>query len=178
MVPHLFYPVDDPQHDPVVGKAREFTGYHLEPILHEWSAPPQPLVHGLVLPYHFHSAIQIVPHVESSLSRVIALIVSELTRSFSKYLTVRIQWCMPVWKQGCRSRYISCFVIASVTRIILFQFGCCHALSLLSDKYLITQYASAWGCAPLSLPGDRNSVGKNPPGRSFSNSSTGRLVER
>lgn len=58
--------------------------------------------------------------------------------------------------------------------IICFQYGCCHALYLLSETFPSTLYAHSWGCGPSTsfLPKDSSSKGimKRPPSRSHSNS--------
>ena len=52
--------------------------------------------------------------------------------------------------------------------IVLLQFGCVHALALLSEEFPVTQCAASWGCNPLGAP-------RPPPSRSLS---TGRSVRR
>ncbi|XP_013398873.1 huntingtin [Lingula anatina] len=87
LVPNLFFPVDHPQQDPVIAKSKEFTDAFLDPVLHEWSQDPQPLLHGLVEPYHFNPYRGYSEATEGSLSRVLALLTRVLTKSSSKYLT-------------------------------------------------------------------------------------------
>ncbi|RUS73694.1 hypothetical protein EGW08_018541 [Elysia chlorotica] len=58
--------------------------------------------------------------------------------------------------------------------------GCCLALRHLSEQYLVTQYASAWGCGPatcISPKEDRDKPGlRKPPSRSLSASSMEELT--
>ena len=90
MIPQLFHVVDNPQHDPVVAKAKAYAMQYFEPMLHEWSQMPQPLVHGLVAPYHLHPTYQPLPTTEASLMRVVSVICSKLNHSNSKYLMVSL----------------------------------------------------------------------------------------
>lgn len=59
--------------------------------------------------------------------------------------------------------------------------GCVRALCRLSDKYLVTPYASAWGCGPAKQMTSRDVTNrsslKRPPSRSLSSSSTLSLEE-
>ncbi|XP_071090376.1 huntingtin-like isoform X1 [Haliotis cracherodii] len=59
--------------------------------------------------------------------------------------------------------------------------GCCHAMCLLSEEYLVSCYASSWGCGPATplIPKDSSSRinMKRPPSRSLSSSSTFSLEE-
>lgn len=70
------------------------------------------------------------------------------------------QWYHPAW--------------SDLLCIICFQYGCCHALYLLSETFPSTLYAHSWGCGPSTsfLPKDSSSKGimKRPPSRSHSNS--------
>lgn len=88
LVPRLFYEVDNPQHDPVIALAKEKTDVFLQPILHEMSQEPPPLVLGLVKPYHFSPNYPVLPTVESSLSRIVVALLKQLNGSRSKHLTV------------------------------------------------------------------------------------------
>lgn len=80
--------MDNPHGDPVTARAHHFTARYLEPILHEWSSAPQPLIHGLVKPYHISPTARTSVIVESALSRVLALILDRLNASTSSQLTV------------------------------------------------------------------------------------------
>jgi len=80
--------MDNPHGDPVTARAHHFTSSYLEPILHEWSAPPQPLIHGLVKPYHISPTARTSVITESALSRVLALILDRLNGSTTRQLTV------------------------------------------------------------------------------------------
>ena len=51
VVPRLFYSVDSPQQDPVWLLAKTMSTDYLEPIMHEWARPLQPIVHDLAPPF-------------------------------------------------------------------------------------------------------------------------------
>ena len=63
------------------------TGF-LDPILHEWSQPPQPLVHSLVKPFHQTERFQHSTITESTLSRAVHMLSSLLNKSTSRYCIV------------------------------------------------------------------------------------------
>ena len=88
LVPRLFHSVDSSQQDPIISKAKHLTEAYLEPIMHEWSEPPQPVVHGLVAPYHFTPPSSQPVYVEANLSRIVALLSHNLNKSSSKHMTV------------------------------------------------------------------------------------------
>ena len=88
LVPRLFYELDNPQHDPIIAKAKTYATDFFDPIMNEWSQPPQSLIHGLVKPYNFNITTQVPTTTESSLQRVVAMVTAELNRSTSKHLTV------------------------------------------------------------------------------------------
>ncbi|ELT98253.1 hypothetical protein CAPTEDRAFT_220329 [Capitella teleta] len=87
LLPQLFYSVDNALHDPVIRCARDQAAGHFEPMLHEWSGPLQPLIHGLVKPYHTPSALPPNPVLEAALSRMVSLLVHTLMQSDSKHLS-------------------------------------------------------------------------------------------
>ncbi|KAL5022595.1 hypothetical protein ScPMuIL_001750 [Solemya velum] len=75
--------------------------------------------------------------------------------------------------------------VSRIVKMLLFQlymsqskystYGCCHALSLLSESYTSTCYSHAWGCGPPTslIPKEVSSQkNKRPPNRSISSSST------
>ncbi|XP_041368406.1 huntingtin-like isoform X2 [Gigantopelta aegis] len=142
LIPHLFFSVDYPHHDPVMAYAEDTTNRFLHPVLHEWAEDPPPLVQGLVKPYILSPIVTMHPHIESSLSRIVHKLMHQLYISKSKHFTS----------------------------------GCCHALCLLAEDYLVTKYASSWGCGPATplLPKESSSRlnMKRPPSRSQSTSST------
>lgn len=88
LVPHLFFPVDCPQHDPIISVAKDESDALLFPILHELAMEPPPLVQGLVRPYHFDILQEVNPNIESSLSRIVQMLMHQLLVSQSKYMTV------------------------------------------------------------------------------------------
>lgn len=90
LVPHLYYDLDHPQHDPIISAAKDESDSLLFPILHEFSMDPPPLVQGLVPPYHFKMLQEINPTVESALSRIVQLLMHQLLISQSRYMTVCI----------------------------------------------------------------------------------------
>ncbi|XP_074640755.1 huntingtin-like [Tubulanus polymorphus] len=87
LVPKLFYPVHSPQYDPIIAIAKEQTEKYLDPVLEEWSQSPPALVHGLVEPFHFNPYSKFSSTIEANLSRVVSLIMKNLIRSTSKYMT-------------------------------------------------------------------------------------------
>lgn len=89
-MPHLYYDLDHPQHDPIISAAKDESDSLLFPILHEFSMDPPPLVQGLVPPYHFKMLQEINPTVESALSRIVQLLMHQLLISQSRYMTVCI----------------------------------------------------------------------------------------
>ncbi|XP_064630020.1 huntingtin-like [Lineus longissimus] len=86
-IPNLFYAVHNPQHDPIIAIAKAHTDQFLEPILMEWSQAPQPLVHGLVQPYHFNPYDGYNATTEYSLSKVVGMLIARLMQSAAKYET-------------------------------------------------------------------------------------------
>ncbi|KAK7109044.1 hypothetical protein V1264_013160 [Littorina saxatilis] len=147
LIPNLFFSVDNPQHDAVIAAAKDESDILLYPIMHEFSMEAPPLVQGLVPPYHFNVLQEVVPAVESSLSRIVQMLMHQLLVSQSRSLTS----------------------------------GCCRALCRLSERFLVTPYASAWGCGPAKQMTTRDSSGrvnvKRPPSRSLSSSSSLSLEE-
>ena len=109
----LFYAMDNLHGDPITAKAQHFTSTYLEPILHEWSAPPQPLLHGLVKPYHISPTSRIALTVESALSRVLALILERLNRSTTRHQTVS-----DAKENLCKECRLRRFVVASDTGVV------------------------------------------------------------
>lgn len=89
MVPRLFHPVDHVTQDPVTAHARNLTSDLLDPIIHEWSHTPPPLVHGLVAPYH-HGIEKVTATTEAALSRVVAAILHRLNESTKRNVTVSL----------------------------------------------------------------------------------------
>ncbi|XP_050396465.2 huntingtin [Patella vulgata] len=59
--------------------------------------------------------------------------------------------------------------------------GCCHALCLLCEEYMVSCYSSCWGCGPATHISTKDSTTrsnmKRPPSRSLSSSSTFSLEE-
>ncbi|CAH1783183.1 unnamed protein product [Owenia fusiformis] len=106
IIPKLFYPTDSVQHNPIIASAREFTDAYLNPIMHEWSEPPQPLVHGLVKPFHFNPSIPSSLSIEGSLSRVVSSLVEVMSNSLSKYLTYGC--CHTLWLLS-EEYYVTCY---------------------------------------------------------------------
>ncbi|KAL8615828.1 hypothetical protein ACOMHN_048536 [Nucella lapillus] len=147
LIPQLFYSMDNPQHDPIISAAKDSSDSLLYPIMHELCMAPPPLVQGLVAPYHFNVLQEVGACVESSLSRVVHLLMHQLLVSQSRFTTS----------------------------------GCCRALCSLSEQYLVTPYASAWGCGPArQLTSQESSARtslKRPPSRSLSSSSSMSLEE-
>ena len=88
LVPNLFYAVDHPQHDPVIAKAKDLTDEYLDPILHDWTPSSQPLLHGVSVPYLLNANTSLSQTTDSSLSRVLGIVVHQLQASTSKHLTV------------------------------------------------------------------------------------------
>ncbi len=58
--------------------------------MHEWSQPPQPLVHSLVKPFHQTERFQHSTMIESTLSRVVQQLVNLLNKSSSRHRTVTV----------------------------------------------------------------------------------------
>ncbi|XP_076466851.1 LOW QUALITY PROTEIN: huntingtin-like [Babylonia areolata] len=148
LIPQLFFPMDNPQHDPIISAAKDESDSLLSPILYELSMEAPPLVQGLVAPYHFDVLQEVGPGLESSLSRVVHLLMHQLLVSQSRFMTS----------------------------------GCCRALCTLSEQYLVTPYASAWGCGPAKQLTSQDTSStrvnlKRPPSRSLSSSSSMSLEE-
>ncbi len=91
VVPQLFYAVDNLQHDPVIARAKDDTSQYLDPIMYEWSQPPQSSIHGLATAFSsamLHNGSNNTAVIESSLSRVVSSLIGLLNMSFSRHLTV------------------------------------------------------------------------------------------
>ncbi|XP_019635502.1 PREDICTED: huntingtin-like [Branchiostoma belcheri] len=85
LVPRLFYPVDHPQHDPVVASAKVYSSAHLDQegqqLGEEPYRPPPCTMWG------YETSGLVSASLESSLSRVISAIMRRLNSSTSKSLT-------------------------------------------------------------------------------------------
>ena len=88
LIPKLFFAVDNPQHDAVLSVAKDESDSLLYPIMHEFSMEPPPLVQGLVPPYHFNVLQEVLPTVESSLSRIVHMLMHQMLVSPSRSMTV------------------------------------------------------------------------------------------
>ena len=89
IVPKLFYSIDHVTQDPVTAHARSLTSELLDPIIHEWSHTPPPLVHGLVRPYRL-GIERTVPNTEAALSRVVTAILHKLNEATDRNVTVSV----------------------------------------------------------------------------------------
>nr|CAM12495.1 Huntingtin [Branchiostoma floridae] len=85
LVPRLFYPVDHPQHDPVVASAKEYSSAHLEQEGQQQSEEPYRPPPCTMWGYETSGLVS--ASLESSLSRVVSAIMRRLNSSTSKSLT-------------------------------------------------------------------------------------------
>ncbi|XP_066278562.1 huntingtin-like isoform X2 [Branchiostoma lanceolatum] len=85
LVPRLFYPVDHPQHDPVVASAKGYSSAHLDQEAQQQAEEPYRPPPCTMWGYETSGLVS--ASLESSLSRVVSAIMRRLNSSTSKSLT-------------------------------------------------------------------------------------------